>query len=106
MHRPGATLLGYSVTEPTVGCCSCSTLSDAGWLAVIILAVVFWPAACVPCCIGASYGAGKQLSVLMLTASSCVRAEELHHPVQRPVYGTAPPVAVGVPAAARPGKVV
>ena len=39
------------VIQPAVGCCQCDTLSLAGWVAVILLVLLFWPAAFIPCLI-------------------------------------------------------
>jgi len=45
---PGQQIVGYQVIEPQGGC-SCD-LKLEGWLVVIILLIIFWPLAWIPCC--------------------------------------------------------
>lgn len=54
----------HAVSDAEVGCCMCETLSLAGWLIIILLAILFWPACFIVCMIG-----------------------DCHDRVQRPVYG-------------------
>ncbi|PSC68195.1 lipopolysaccharide-induced transcription factor regulating tumor necrosis factor [Micractinium conductrix] len=76
---PGQVLLGYELYRPAAGCCQCEGLSAAGLLSVILLVLVFWPLAWLPCVM-----------------------PECFEPLQRPVYGFpapgyGPPPAQGVP---------
>jgi len=45
---PHQQIVGYQVIEPAGGC-SCD-LRLEGWLVVIILLIIFWPLAWIPCC--------------------------------------------------------
>lgn len=51
LGRPpaGAQPVGYAMVDPEPGCLKCSTLSQAGIIVVILLAIFFWPLAFVPC---------------------------------------------------------
>lgn len=47
--QPGQVIVAYEVVEPEVGCCQCSTLNAGGVIAIIILILLFWPLAFLPC---------------------------------------------------------
>ena len=51
LGRPpaGAQPVGYAMVDPEPGCLKCSTLSQAGIIVVILLAIFFWPLAFLPC---------------------------------------------------------
>ena len=62
---------------PLPGCCQCEGLTTGGLVAIIILVLLFWPLAWIPCCM-----------------------PECYQKYQRPVYGNvagAPPPAPYVP---------
>lgn len=55
---PGQTIIGYNIYERPKGCFTRprpSKLSILGWITVFCTALIFWPAACIPCCISAFY---------------------------------------------------
>lgn len=58
----------WEIVRPEVGCCQCVGLSFAGWMSVILLVLLFWPLAWVPCFM-----------------------PECFDPCQRPIYGYPPP---------------
>jgi hypothetical protein len=64
---PGQVLIRYDIAEPETGCCKCDTLTTGGIIALVVLVLIFWPLAWLPCIM-----------------SSC------HTQVQRPVYGNPP----------------
>uniref|UniRef100_A0A061RBT5 LITAF domain-containing protein n=1 Tax=Tetraselmis sp. GSL018 TaxID=582737 RepID=A0A061RBT5_9CHLO len=49
--RPGEVIVRYAIVEPRAGCCECEDLTVTGWVATGCLAVFFWPAMFLPCCI-------------------------------------------------------
>ncbi|KAI3424739.1 hypothetical protein D9Q98_008128 [Chlorella vulgaris] len=66
--QPGQILVGYETCQPVGGCCVCDGLSAGGVIAIVILILVFWPLAWIPCVM-----------------------PECYDPYQRPVYGYPPP---------------
>lgn len=58
-------IVGWWVFDPPEGCCTTpdpGELSLPGWLCTLLLALVFWPAACLPCCLSDCYE-GYQIPV-------------------------------------------
>lgn len=56
-------LIGYRLVTPPPGMfCQPdpSRLSWRGWLSCTILALLFWPASCVPCCLTCAYDTYQQ----------------------------------------------
>lgn len=82
--QPGMVIVGWEVSEPTVGCCECETLSTNGWLIVILLAIIFWPACFIVCMMNGKPKKSYKLSYLF---SSISLPSDCHDRVQRPVYG-------------------
>ena len=62
--QPGQIVTGYEVVRPAAGCCQFDGLSPAGLIAIIILVLIFWPLAWVPCVM-----------------------PDCYEPYQRPIYG-------------------
>jgi nitrate reductase NapE component len=61
----GQIVVGYMIHDRPDGCLVVprpSRLSDLGWISAIVLAIVFWPVSCVPCCLGGFYN-GYQVPV-------------------------------------------
>lgn len=61
----GMAIRGWMVYEPPRGCLTSprpSQMSGLGWLSVLVAVLVFWPAACLPCCCTCSYD-GYQVPV-------------------------------------------
>lgn len=55
--QPGQILVGYETCQPVGGCCVCDGLSAGGVIAIVILVLVFWPLAWIPCVMpGANLG--------------------------------------------------
>ncbi|DBB03557.1 hypothetical protein WJX82_004612 [Trebouxia sp. C0006] len=46
--QPGQVITGYQIFEPKTGCCQCENLSPTGWIAVILLLIIFWPLFWIP----------------------------------------------------------
>ena len=46
---PGQVVIGYEMEAAQSGCCKCEGLSTGGLIAVIILVLLFWPLAFIPC---------------------------------------------------------
>lgn len=56
--EPGDVLLGYrviSMPKSTFTKPEPKKLGATGWISVALLAIIFWPVSCVPCCISACY---------------------------------------------------
>lgn len=58
--QPGEVLLGYEVVDPAQGDAlfvqpQPKRMNKMGWIAVVLGALCFWPAMCVPCCLSCSY---------------------------------------------------
>eukprot|EP00798_Chlamydomonas_sp_ICE-L_P011258 gene11258-18884_t len=47
--QAGQVIVSYETIEPEVGCCKCSDLTTGGLIALIVLVLVFWPLAFIPC---------------------------------------------------------
>eukprot|EP00195_Chlamydomonas_chlamydogama_P011280 CAMPEP_0202899200 /NCGR_PEP_ID=MMETSP1392-20130828/7497_1 /ASSEMBLY_ACC=CAM_ASM_000868 /TAXON_ID=225041 /ORGANISM="Chlamydomonas chlamydogama, Strain SAG 11-48b" /LENGTH=116 /DNA_ID=CAMNT_0049585321 /DNA_START=85 /DNA_END=435 /DNA_ORIENTATION=+ len=81
----GQVVVAYEITEPDVGCCQCSDLNSQGLIALIVLILLFWPLAFLPCVMA-----------------------ECHEKSQRPVYGFPPeagaPPPMAMPVAAPAGQ--
>jgi hypothetical protein len=59
--QPGQILVGYETCQPVGGCCVCDGLSAGGVIAIVILVLVFWPLAWIPCVMpGANLGCFAQ----------------------------------------------
>ena len=59
-------LLGYKVIEKESGMFrhpSPSDMTMCGWLSVGVLAIIFWPISCVPCCMTFAYPDTYQVPV-------------------------------------------
>eukprot|EP00798_Chlamydomonas_sp_ICE-L_P005752 gene5752-6046_t len=48
--QAGQVVISYETVEPDVGCCKCSDLTTGGLIALIVLVLIFWPLAFIPCC--------------------------------------------------------
>jgi hypothetical protein len=42
-------IIGYEYYQPKAGCFQCDGLSSQGLLSVILLVILFWPLAWIPC---------------------------------------------------------
>jgi len=55
---PGEELVGYMIFDAPDAClvppCR-QNMNGLGILQVVLLAIFFWPAMCIPCCIGCNY---------------------------------------------------
>jgi len=72
LPQQGEVVIRYETREGKSGCCECSNLTQSGLIALVALIVLFWPCACIPCCM-----------------KSC------HEGYQVPVYGSPSEVPVG-----------
>ena len=64
--RPGDFLLGYKIIEKEAGMFRHPAPSDmtmCGWLSVGVLAIIFWPISCLPCCMTCAYPDSYQVPV-------------------------------------------
>ena len=56
--RPDDIIIGYRVVEPSKDLLckpEPSRINGRGWASIIVLALVFWPASCIPCFTSCSY---------------------------------------------------
>jgi len=62
---PGEQLRGYLIYEAPSSCFvrpHLDRLSGLGWVSIVVLSFLFWPVACIPCCLGGCYD-GYQIPV-------------------------------------------
>jgi len=47
--QTGEVIIKYEVRKPETGCCKCQDMTQTGFILVIVLAILFWPAAFLVC---------------------------------------------------------
>eukprot|EP01025_Chloroclados_australasicus_P039115 TRINITY_DN403_c0_g2_i1.p4 TRINITY_DN403_c0_g2~~TRINITY_DN403_c0_g2_i1.p4 ORF type:complete len:100 (-),score=9.28 TRINITY_DN403_c0_g2_i1:327-626(-) len=47
--QPGQVIIGYERFRHEAACCDCDGLTPGAVIAIIILILVLWPLACIPC---------------------------------------------------------
>lgn len=66
--EPGEVVVGYQLVEGPAECCDACTccvvpepsrMSQEGWMSVLLIALIFTPMACLPCCIAKNYEQGQ-----------------------------------------------
>eukprot|EP01026_Neomeris_dumetosa_P012302 TRINITY_DN142_c0_g1_i3.p3 TRINITY_DN142_c0_g1~~TRINITY_DN142_c0_g1_i3.p3 ORF type:complete len:106 (-),score=4.55 TRINITY_DN142_c0_g1_i3:320-637(-) len=77
--QPGQVIIGYERCRYEAACCNCDGLTMGGVVAIIVILLIFWPLAFIPC--------------LM---------DDCREEYQRPVYGSPSQAPQGYPVAGQP----
>jgi len=53
--QPGQVIVGYQLINGQAGCCKFDDMKVGGYVAIVVLLLVFWPVAMVPCLLDDCY---------------------------------------------------